>query len=110
MTDPRVTRLLRNPEPAGEWHAGELETALVLATCPRLVRRRLARRLPPHWIDVRAALETCTTFAEMDASGRGYFGWPAAARGATGRRALAVRARLLARALLAELGAPLRTR
>jgi creatinine amidohydrolase len=110
MTDPRVTRLLRSPEPAGEWHAGELETALVLATCPRLVRRRLARRLPPHWIDVRAALETCTTFAEMDASGRGYFGWPAAARGATGRRTLAVRARLLARALLAELGAPLRTR
>src|SRR5204862_157423 len=81
-------------------------TALVLATCPRLVRRRLARRLPAHWIDVRGALDTCTTFGEMDASGRGYFGWPAAARAVTGRRALALRARLLARALLAELGAP----
>ena len=46
----------------------------------------------------------------MDASGRGYFGWPAAARAVTGRRALALRARLLARALLAELGAPLRKR
>src|SRR5919108_572662 len=81
MTDARVTRLLRSPQPAREWHAGELETALVLATRPRLVRRRLVRRLPPHWIDVRAALASCTTFAEMDPSGRGYFGWPAVARG-----------------------------
>src|SRR5205814_272552 len=81
-----------------------------LSTRPRRVRRRLARRLPAHWIDVRGALDTCTTFGEMDASGRGYFGWPAAARAVTGRRALALRARLLARALLAELGAPLRKR
>src|SRR5919201_3609406 len=87
MTDARVTRLLRSPAPEREWHAGELETALVLATCPRLVRRRLARRLPPHWIDVRNALETYGTFAQMDARGRGYFGWPAAAPGATGRPA-----------------------
>src|SRR5919197_3232944 len=49
MTDARVTRLLRSPVPAREWHAGELETALLLATCPRLVRRRLARRPPPPW-------------------------------------------------------------
>jgi creatinine amidohydrolase/Fe(II)-dependent formamide hydrolase-like protein len=110
MLDSRVLALMRSPRPEREWHAGELETALVLATYPRLVRRRLARRPPPHWIDVRRALETCTTFAEMDPTGRGYFGWPAAARAATGRRALALRARLLARALVAELGTPLRTR
>jgi hypothetical protein len=87
-----------------------METALVLATRPRLVRRRLARRLPPHWIDVRAALAAGKTFREMDGSGRGYFGWPAAARASTGRRGLMLRARLIARQLLSELGAPLRRR
>src|SRR5438874_6833564 len=34
MTDARVSRLLRSPRPAAEWHAGEMETALVLATRP----------------------------------------------------------------------------
>src|SRR5436190_12161939 len=110
MTSPRVTRLLKSPSPGREWHSGEMETALVLATRPRLVRRRLARRLPPHWIDVRAALGAGKTFREMDASGRGYFGWPAVARAATGRKGLVLRARLIARVLLAELGAPVRPR
>ena len=110
MANPRVTRLLKSPRPEREWHSGEMETALVLATRPRLVRRRLARRLPPHWIDVRGALAAGQTFGEMDASGRGYFGWPAAARAATGRKGLALRARLIARVVLAELGAPLRRR
>jgi hypothetical protein len=74
------------------------------------VRARVARRLAPHWIDVRRALAAGKTFGEMDASGRGYFGWPAAARASTGRRALALRARLIARVVLAELGVPLRRR
>src|SRR5438093_1158638 len=59
--------------------------------------------------EILDALAAGKTFREMDASGRGYFGWPAAARAATGRRGLALRARLIARVLLAELG-PLRTR
>src|SRR5256886_2164854 len=106
MTHARVTGLLKSPTPEREWHSGEMETSLVLATRPRLVRRRLARRLPPHWIDFRAALAAGKTFREMDASGRGYFGWPAAARAATGRRGLALRARLIARVPLAGLGPP----
>jgi creatinine amidohydrolase len=110
MSHARVRRLLRSPRPACEWHSGEMETAVVLATRPALVRRRLVRRLPAHWIDVRAALAAGLTFAEMDGSGRGYFGWPAAARATTGRRGLALRARLIARVLLAELGAPVRRR
>ena len=110
MTDARVTRLLRSPRPQAEWHSGEMETSVVLAVRPRLVRARVARRLAPHWIDVRRALAAGKTFGEMDASGRGYFGWPAAARASTGRRALALRARLIARVVLAELGAPLRRR
>jgi creatinine amidohydrolase/Fe(II)-dependent formamide hydrolase-like protein len=110
MVNPRVARLLRSPRPAREWHAGEMETALMLATRPELVRRRVAQRLPPHWIDFGAALAAGKTFAGMDPTGRGYFGWPAAARAATGREGLALRARLIARVVLAELGPPLRGR
>ena len=110
MTSARVARLLRSPRPDREWHSGEMETSLVLALRPALVRARLARRLPPYWTDFRAALADGKSFREMDPSGRGYFGWPAAARAVTGRRALALRARLIARVLLAALGRPLRTR
>ena len=56
MLDPRVLRLSRSPNPTAEWHAGEMETALVLARRPDLVRRAVARRLPPVWVDFRAAL------------------------------------------------------
>jgi hypothetical protein len=41
----------------------------------------------------------------MHPRGRGYFGSPAHARRETGRRAMALRARLIARDLLAALGA-----
>jgi creatinine amidohydrolase len=106
MFDPRVTALLRSPRPDAEWHAGELETAMVLAARPSLVRRAVARRLPPVWIDVRRALAAgARTFRELDPRGRGYFGWPAAARASTARAAMALRARLIADALVAELGA-----
>lgn len=110
MTNARVTRLLRSPRPDREWHSGEMETSLVLAVRPRLVRARVARRLPPHWTDFRAALAAGRSFREMDATGRGYFGWPAAARAATGRRGLVLRARLIAGVVLAGLGRPVRTR
>lgn len=104
MVNPRVTALLRSPRPEREWHAGELETAMVLAVHPRLVRRALARRLPPAWIDVTRPLAAGpTTFKEMNPRGRGYFGWPAAARAETGRAALRLRARLIARDLVAAL-------
>ena len=110
MLDPRVRALMRSPRPESGWHAGELETALVLAVAPRLVRRRLARRLPPAWLDWAAALAGgARSFERMQPGGRGYFGWPAAARAATGRRALALRGRLIAAALLDELGRPRRT-
>ena len=110
MTSARVARLLRSPRPDREWHSGEMETSLVLAVRPALVRERLARRLPPYWTDFRAALAAGKSFRDMDPSGRGYFGWPAAARAVTGRRALALRARLIARVLLAALGRPVRRR
>ena len=104
MLDPRVTALLRSPRPEREWHSGELETAMMLAVRPGLVRRALARRLPPAWVDVKRALAAGpTTFKRMNPRGRGYFGWPAAARAETGRAALRLRARLISRELISAL-------
>ena len=97
MLTPRVLSLMRSPRPEREWHAGELETALMLDARPDLVRRAIARRLPPRWMDFRAALARGVgRFEQMDPGGRGYFGWPAAARAGTARRAMALRVRLMA--------------
>jgi hypothetical protein len=105
MLHPRLRRLSRSPRPAGEWHAGELETALVLARRPDLVRRAIARRLPPVWVDFAGALRAGARRFEQIAPGSpGYFGWPAAARALTAKRALALRAGLMARQILRELG------
>jgi creatinine amidohydrolase len=107
MAHPRVRALMRSPRPDREWHAGELETALMLAIAPRLVRRAIARRLPPAWVDWAAALARgARRFEQMQRGGRGYFGWPAVARAGTGRRVMALRGKLLGAALLAELGSP----
>ena len=81
MVGPRITALIWSPRPERERHSGELETAMVLAVRPGLVRRALACRLPPAWVDVKRALAGGrTTFRKMNPKGRGYFGWPAAAR------------------------------
>ena len=56
MVNPRVLALMRSPRPDREWHSGELETALVLARRPDLVRRQLLRRLPAVWLDFRKSL------------------------------------------------------
>jgi creatinine amidohydrolase len=104
MLDPRVRALMRSPRPEREWHAGELETAMVLAVAPRLVRRAAARRLPPAWVDWAAALARgARRFERIQPGGRGYFGWPAAALARTGRRVMALRGRLIAATLLREL-------
>jgi creatinine amidohydrolase len=97
MLNPQVLRLMRSPRPEREWHSGELETALVLHARPELVRRPIARRLPPRWVDFRAALARgARRFEQIDPGGRGYFGWPASARAATARRVMALRARHIA--------------
>jgi creatinine amidohydrolase len=104
MTDPRVGALMRSPRPEREWHAGEVETAMMLSVAPRLVRRAAARRLPPAWVDWAAALARgVRRFERIQPGGRGYFGWPAAARAQTGRRVMALRGRLIAATLLEDL-------
>jgi creatinine amidohydrolase/Fe(II)-dependent formamide hydrolase-like protein len=105
MTSPRVRALLRSPRPEAEWHSGELETAFMLAVDRRLVRTRIARRLPPAWFDFRGALARgARNFRRLGPGGDGYFGWPAAARARTGRAALALRGKLIAAELVQALG------
>ena len=107
MVNPRVRALMRSPEPDREWHSGELETALMLARRPELVRRSLAKRLPPVGVDFRGALARgVRRFEDIAPGGAGYFGWPAAARAKTAERVMRLRGELIARALLAELGRP----
>ena len=104
MTNPRILRLARSPRPELEWHSGELETALVLARRPELVRRALARRLPPAWVDFRGALARgARRFEQIAPGGLGYFGWPAAARAVTAKRAMKLRGRLIAREIVGAL-------
>jgi creatinine amidohydrolase len=104
MLSPRVRALMRSPAPDFEWHSGELETAFMLSLAPRLVRRGIAKRLRPARVDFRAALrQGVTRFSEMNPHGHGYFGSPALAHPDTGRRAMTLRARLIATDLLRSL-------
>jgi creatinine amidohydrolase/Fe(II)-dependent formamide hydrolase-like protein len=104
MLNARVRDLMRSPRPDFEWHSGELETSLVLAVRPDLVKTSVLRGLPPAWVDFRAALaKGARRFEEIAPGGRGYFGWPAVARATTGRRMLALRARLIAREMIRAL-------
>lgn len=106
MSNPRVRALMRSPEPELEWHSGEVETSVMLSVAPRLVRRGVARRLPPARVDFRAALRRgVKRFRDMNPRGDGYFGSPSLARAATGRRIMSLRARLIAADLLRALDA-----
>ena len=106
MSNPKVRALMRSPAPELEWHSGEVETSVMLSVDPRLVRRDIARRLPPARVDFRAALRRgVTSFRRMHPRGDGYFGSPAVARAQTGRRIMALRARLIAADVLQALDA-----
>ncbi|HYB44284.1 MAG TPA: creatininase family protein [Candidatus Methylomirabilis sp.] len=107
MLDPRVLGLMQSPRPECEWHSGEMETAVVLSRRPELVRRGIARRLPPVWLDFRGRLRAgARRFRDIDPRARaaGYFGWPAAARPETGEKAMALRGKLIARDITEALG------
>ena len=106
MNNRRVRALQRSLAPELEWHAGEVETSVMLAIAPRLVRRDVARRLRPARVDFREALRRGVKgFRQMHPGGRGYFGSPALARAETGRRAMALRGGLIAAELVRALDA-----
>jgi len=106
MTNPLTRALMRSPTPESEWHAGEVETSVMLSVAPGLVRRGVARRLPPARVDFRAALRAgVRSFRAMHPGGDGYFGSPAVARAETGRRIMTLRARLIAAEVVRTLDA-----
>ncbi len=106
MLNDRVLGLMRSRRPEREWHSGELETSLMLARQPGLVRRAVARRLRPVWVDVREGLRRgARRFEQLDRGRRGYFGSPAVARAATGNKVMALRGRLIAHEVLETLSA-----
>jgi creatinine amidohydrolase len=106
MSNPGVRSLMRSRVPESEWHSGEVETSVMLSVASRLVRRDVARGLPPVRIDFRAALRRgVKRFRTMNPTGAGYFGSPSVARAETGRRIMTLRARLIARDLLRALDA-----
>ena len=64
----------------------------------------MAARLPPAWFDFPGALaKGARDFKQLGPGGRGYFGWPAAARASTGRAVMRLRGRLIARKLVRAL-------
>jgi len=105
MANPRVRALMRSPKPEFEWHSGEVETSVMLSVAPRLVRREVARRLPPVRVDFAGALRRGVKRFRQMHPGEGYFGSPAVAKAETGRRIMALRARLIAGDLLRALDA-----
>ena len=105
MANPRVRALMQSPAPEFEWHSGEVETSVMLSVAPRLVRRDVARRLPPVRADFRGALRRgVRRFHQMGAE-NGYFGSPAVAQAETGRRIMALRAHLIAGDIVSALDA-----
>ena len=63
--------------------------------------------MPPVWVDYGAALRKgARTFEAIAPGGLGYFGWPAAARAVTAKRALRLRGELMAREILRAFGKP----
>ena len=112
MANPRVRALMRSQKPDFEWHSGEVETSVMLSVAPELVRRDVARRLTPVRVDFASALRRGVKRFRQMRAGDGYFGSPAVARAETGRRIMALRARLIAADLLRALAAwrPSRTR
>ena len=112
MANARVRALMRSPAPGFEWHSGEVETSVMMSVAPRLVRHDVARRLPPVRVDFAAALRRGVKRFRQMHPGDGYFGSPAVARAETGRRIMALRARLIVADLLRALDAwrPLRVR
>src|SRR5712692_1276951 len=71
----------------------------------RLVRRSLARKLPPAWVDFRERLKKgARRFREIDRKTRGYFGWPAVARAETATQVMKLRGKLIAAEVIRALG------
>jgi hypothetical protein len=101
-----VKQLYRSPRPEREGHGGESETSVALNSFPDLVNRDVLQTLDPNFDYDVDAFRNETQDYNTISGGRGYFGWPQAARAETGRQLVAIRGRNIATVILKAWGSP----
>jgi creatinine amidohydrolase len=118
VSDPAVTeasyrkgakQFYQSPRPDREGHGGESETSVALHSFPQLVKQEVIGSLGPNFdYDVDAFRNETKDYGSLS-GGRGYFGWPQAAKAETGAKLVAVRGENIARVILQEWGTLNRT-
>jgi creatinine amidohydrolase len=113
VSDPAVTeasyrkgakQFYQSPRPDREGHGGESETSVALHSFPQLVKQEIISSLEPNFdYDVDAFRNETKDYGSLS-GGRGYFGWPQAAKAETGKQLVAVRGENIARVILQEWG------
>ena len=104
-----VKQYYQSPRPDLEGHGGESETSVALHSFPELVNREVLKTLDANFdYDVDAFRNETKDYGTIS-GGRGYFGWPQAARAETGKQLVAIRGQNIARVILEEWGSPNRT-
>lgn len=89
---------------SGACHAGRYEGSIVLAARPELVRRDVAAELPPNPASLIEAVAAGHEGFEAAGGARAYFGWPAEATAAEGRRTIEILGEMLAESVREALG------
>jgi creatinine amidohydrolase/Fe(II)-dependent formamide hydrolase-like protein len=101
-----VKQYYQSPKPDLEGHGGESETSVALHSFPELVNREVLKTLDANFdYDVDAFRNETKDYGTIS-GGRGYFGWPQAAKAETGKQLVAVRGQNIARVILEEWGSP----
>ncbi len=98
---PRLTEEFRS----GACHAGSYEGSVVLSAAPSLVREEIRSGLTPNPVSLSEAIREGKRSFEEAGGARAYFGYPAEASAAEGKRTIAALGLILSEAVLAELGA-----
>jgi creatinine amidohydrolase len=101
----RNARRLTEEFQTGACHAGRFEGSVVLAEAPDLVREEVARDLPANPASLSEAIGRGRSSFHEAGGPRAYFGWPAEATAEEGRKTVAELGRILADAVVEELGA-----
>lgn len=82
----KLDGLLKGEFPQLDFHAGEFETSLYLWKYPHLVKKEIARNLPPNWSNIREKWKQgAKNFIEAGGPSC-YFGAPALASAETGQK------------------------
>ena len=89
---------------SGACHAGQYEGSIVLAERPELVREEIRKGLAANLASLSQAIRAGVKSFEAADGPRAYFGSPAAASAAEGRRTIDVLGSILEEAVLNELG------